>query len=201
MATGAHGAPHHPVKGVFIQDAVHVRTHEVFAAHHVDAGIGGVRLGAAVHLVHHRQALVHRVVRRGFIHAAERLGLDFLHVRVRHLHQLEAVHEQLQGAVLGTIVHNNDLIVRIVQAQQRLHVGDDGLLLVVGRCHNGHERRIRGFPHLVYGIVFVMVGFPVPMTRPGGQHHPDIAGDKHGGIQQDKGVERIDQPLRHSVHS
>ena len=192
-----HGGPDNPVKGVFVQHAVHVRTHEELVGNYVHAGVGSIGLGSAVHLVHHRKALEGRIVALGLVQATEGLGLDFLHIRIGHLDQVEILDEQVQRPVLGTVVHNYHLKVRIVQAQQGLHIGDNRLLLIVGRGHNGHARSVRRLLELVYGIGVVVIGVMLPVLHVGQHGHGHVTQKHRGGIHYHEIVEEVVNPLRH----
>mgnify|MGYP006988151349 CR=1 FL=1 len=61
----------------------------------------------------------------------ERCAVHLLHVVERHLHEFEGVDEQFEGLVFTAVVDDAHLELRIVHIEQRAHVVDDGLLLVV----------------------------------------------------------------------
>ena len=193
-----HGGPDNPVEGIFIQHAVHIRTDEELVGDHVHAGVGRIGLGSSVHLVHHRKALEGRVVALGLVQAAEGLGLDFLHIRIRDLDQVEILDEQFQRLVLGSVVHNHHLKVRIIQAQQGLHIGDNRFLLIVGRGHNGYARGVRRLLELVYGIGVIVIGVMFPVMHKGQNGHGHVTEEHRGGIHYHKIVEEVVYPLRHT---
>ena len=137
-----HHVPHHSVKGHRLDDTVHVGTDEVFVVADVDARVGAVRLGTTVHLVHHDQLAV-ALVRR-LEHALDRLGVHLHGDVVRHLDQLVFVDENVHRIIGTFIVHDDDLIVRIIDLHQRLDALGDHNLLVVSRSDDGHGRGQRG---------------------------------------------------------
>ena len=197
-AAGAgHGGPDHAVEGVLLQHAVYVGAHEELVGHHVHAGIGCIGLGAAVHLVHHGEPLEGGVVALCLIEALEGLGLDFLDIGVGDLHQLEVLNEELQRAVLGAVVHDDHLKVRVVQAQERLHIGDNGLFLIVGRCHDGYTGSVRALLELFDGVVVVVIGVVLLVLQERQDSKKHVAPQYKGGVRHHKIAERIVKPLRH----
>ena len=194
-----HGGPDNAVQGVLVQHAVHVRANEELVGHHIDTGVGRIGLGTSVHLVHHGQALEGRVVALGLVQAAERLGLDFLYVGVRDLDQVKILDEKFQGLVFGAVVHNDHLKIRIVQAQQGLHVGNHRLFLIVRRGHDGDARRVGRLLEFFDGVGVVMVREVLPVFQERQNGHGHVAAEHDGGIHQHEVAEKCIEPLKHIV--
>ena len=197
-ARTGHGGPDHSIQSVLLQHAVHVGAHEELVGHHVDACVGSIGLCTAVHLVHHREALERGIVALSLVRALERLGFNLLYIRIRHLHQVEVLDEQVQGLVLGTVVHNDHLEVRIVQAKQGQHVGDHGLFLVVGRSHNGDTGRVGRLLQFADGVIIVVMGIVLLVLQESHEGKEHITEDHHAGIHDDKVLEKVVNPLRHT---
>ena len=175
-----HRGPDHAVQGVLLQHTVHIRTDEELVGDYVHAGVGSIGLGTAVHLVHHGQALEGGIVALGLVQALEGLGLDFLDVGIRHLHQVEVLDQEVQRMVLGTVVHDHHLEVRVVQAQQGQHVGDNRLFLIVGRCDDGYAGGIGGLSQFLYGVVVVVIRIVLLVLQESQDSKHHIARENYG---------------------
>ena len=195
-----HRGPDNAVQGVLVQYAVHVRTDKELVGYHIHTGVGGIGLGTAVHLVHDGKALEGWIVALGLVQAAEGLGLDFLYVGVRDLDQVEVFYQQFQGLVLRAVVYNHHFKVRVVQAQQGLHVGDNGLFFVVGGSHDGNARRIGRLLEFIDGIGVVVVRKVLPVFQERQNGHGHVAAEHDGGVHQHEVAEYGIEPLKHNVY-
>ena len=140
------------IHGIFREDAVYVGVDEIRRRDYVQSGVHGIGFCSAVHLVHHYELGVFGVGRSE--QTLERCAVHLLHVVERHLHKVEGVDEQFEGLVLTAVVDDAHLELRVVHIEQRAHVVDDGLLLVVGRSHNRDARHVGcALHHVAYIVV------------------------------------------------
>lgn len=190
-----HG-PDAAVEGVAAQDAVHVGTDEIGIRCGVDARIRSVGLRTTVLLVDDDQPVILGV--RRLEHAPERLGLDALDIGEGDLDQFIVLDQLVERRILAAVVHDDHLEKRIVQAEHRVDVVDDGLLLVVGRRDHRHAGRIGRFAqHLAHVVVVVIV--PAEFQRDERQeHHDDKADRQETRIEEYEIIEKIEQKLFHA---
>ena len=185
-----HHVPHHAVQRHRLDDTVHVGTDEVLVAADVDAGVGTVGLCTTVHLVHEHQLAV-ALIRR-LHHALDRLALHAHGDIVRDFDQLVFFDEDIQGAVGTFIVHDDHLVVRIVQVQQRVDAVDDHDFLVVGRRDHGHGRRQRGSAEEELDRVVIRhIDFQLLAGHPAHEHHDEVGHDQGERVGEDQVAEDV----------
>ena len=158
--------------GVAHKDSVHVDVHEVGIRRGVEPGVHGVCLGSSVLLVDDDQAVVFGVGR--LEQAAVGLRADVLYVGEGHLYELEVLDEQLERLVLTAVVHDDDLELRVVLAQQRVDVLHDGALLIVGRRYYRHARRVGALVDYLLGVKAEVAALLAEDAELGKPHEYDV---------------------------
>jgi hypothetical protein len=126
--------PGGPQDRLGVQHRVGVDRGEQREAGEVETGVERVGLAAVV-LVDHQQV----GVGEGAVGAADGGGLQVLAGEEGLLRQGELVDQPLHRLVAGAVGDHDDLELRELEGEQRLYVGDDAHLLVVG----GHQDRHR----------------------------------------------------------
>ena len=178
-----------------LDDGVGVDGAHVGVAGRVHAGVQRVGL-AAVLLVDHEQLPVPRRA----VGAVDRRVRDRPAQRARRRDQVERLLELLHRRVLGTVVDDDHLELRVPQLQQRVDALDDPGLLVVAGQQDRDRRRERGGERLVDRRVLERV--QVARDRPPrerGEH--DVEQVQDGEVADDDDAEDLDGVADHAGSS
>ena len=161
--------PHDFFQGIVLEDGIGIHTDKVRIPGGVDAHVQGIGFSAVLFADQgngHLELL-------GFKNGHRLLAGDAAVNGPGDLVHTKGLPQELGCLIRGAVIHNDDLVERILQAQQRLDGALDGDLLVVGRNHNGHRYVI-----VLQKLIFQLI--PASELIESGGTHRDRQEEKAG---------------------